>query len=161
MEWKISRGKGLCMQCESEMQEGQIFFSALLDTELEFQRKDFCSTCWEDISESVFSYWKTRVPPADASRKSMVDNEVLLDFFRRLEKETEPARINFRYLLSLMLMRKKILKFEDIERTDDDEFLVLRQVGEEQRHRVKDPRLPKDELEKLKDDLYQLLYLET
>jgi hypothetical protein len=58
-------------------------------------------------------------------------------------------------------MRKKVFKFEDIERDEDKEFLILRRPGEEDRHRVFDPRLPKDELDKLKDDLYQLLYFEA
>jgi hypothetical protein len=161
MEWKISRGKGLCMDCQADMEEGQVFFSALIDADLEFQRKDYCPDCWEKKKEAVFSYWKTRVPDKDSTKKPTIDNEALLQFFQRLEPETEPARQNFRYLLGLMLMRKKVFKFEDIERDEDKEFLILRRPGEEERHRVFDPRLPKDELDKLKDDLYQLLYFEA
>lgn len=149
------------MHCQADMEEGRIFFSALIDAEFEFQRKDYCSDCWEKKEEAVFSYWKTRVPDKDSTKKPTIDNEALLQFFQRLEPEIEPAKQNFRYLLGLMLMRKKIFKFEDIEREEDKEFLILRRTGSEERHRVFDPRLQKDELEKLKDDLYQLLYLEV
>lgn len=160
-EWKIARGQGKCMSCEKLLKEDDIFFSALLESGDQFTRKDFCPECWESQKEPVFSFWKTRVAKKGAQVRPMVDNEVLLDFFRRLEPESEPAKVNFRYLLGLILMRKKVLKFEDIARESGQEFLVLRQTGDQARHRVLDPKLPEEELEKLKDNLHQVLYLEA
>ena len=160
MEWKISRRQGKCITCEVELNENDVFYSALLDSGEELSRKDFCPTCWETNQEEVFSFWKTRVPASDAPKQTMVDDEVLFDFFQRLEDEPEAAKVNFRFLLGLMLMRKKILKFEDIDRDEEQEFLILRQTGAKERHRVLDPQLSEEELDKLKDDLHGILYLE-
>jgi hypothetical protein len=161
MEWKIGQGKGQCAACSAGLVENQPFFSALIDLGVEFQRKDYCESCWAARTEEVFSYWKTRVPPKDTKKRPTIDDDALYDFFQRLETETEPSKQNFRYLLGLMLMRKRFLKFADIERVEEREFLVLRRPRENVMHRVLDPKLPEAELQKLKEDLEQLLYLEA
>ena len=56
--------------------------------------------------------WRYRVPaPAEAGRR-LVGNEVLIDFFNKLDGHDAPAKVNFRFVLALMLMRKKVLIYE-------------------------------------------------
>jgi len=162
MDWKIVQGKGQCSACGAELVEEQAFYSALVDTGVEFQRRDFCESCWaSEPEEEAFSFWKTKVPPADSAKRPMIDDDALYDFFQRLEPETDPSKQNFRFLLGLMLMRKKFLKFADLERADGQEYIVLRRSRGKTRHRVLDPKLSEEELTKLKDDLDKILYLEV
>ena len=97
------------------------------------------------------------MPPKEHKRRLFADDEVLLDFFTRLEHDTEEQRRHFYYLLALILMRKKILKFEDIERVDDAELLVLYYKPEDRRFRVPDPKLAEEQIEAVKDQLSQIL----
>jgi hypothetical protein len=161
MEWKISRGQGKCLSCDKNFAEDEPYYATLMEENDEFVRKDYCPACWQAMPKEVFSFWMTRLPRKGADARPVVDNEVLLDFFVRLENQESPAKLNLRYLLALLLMRKKILKFEDILREDDREYLVLRQTGENLRHRVLDPKLSLQELNRLRDDLSQVLYLEA
>ncbi|MBI2192191.1 MAG: hypothetical protein HYU36_09420 [Planctomycetes bacterium] len=161
MEWKISRAHGKCMVCQTVLEENQFYYSALTDAGVEFVRKDFCLACWGKRTEEVFSFWKSRVPPREKEAQTFVDDEALMEFFHRLEPEQEASKVHFRYLLGLMLMRKKRLKFEDLEREEGREYLILRQPGEEVRYRVLDPKLSQDKLDQLKEELNQILYQEV
>ena len=52
------------------------------------------------------------MPEASQPKPTFVDNEVLVDFFNRLADQDEPAKISFRFVLALMLMRKKVLVYD-------------------------------------------------
>ena len=94
-----------------------------------FFRVDFCEACWdagkrpdhlpaESIGHSgahMFSYWKTSVPAQEQKKKLLVDDAVLMDVFTRMEGKTEPQEIRFRFVLALILMRKRLLKYEATE----------------------------------------------
>ena len=56
----------------------------------------------------------------------------------------EDTRI--RYILGLLLIRRKVLKFVDVERSGDDELLVLRAPATGDEYRVTNPRLCDEEL---------------
>ena len=68
---------------------------------------------WEagNRPERLFSYWKTVVEPPESRRRVFVDDDVLMDLFQRLEGEDGPQRVAFRFVLALILMRKRRLKF--------------------------------------------------
>jgi hypothetical protein len=103
-----------------------------------FFRVDFCESCWdkgrrpEELSPAalgletassesappqlaMFSFWKTTVPFPQQKKKLLVDDSVLLDVFSRMEGRTEPQEIRFRFVLALILMRKRLLKYEGME----------------------------------------------
>ena len=162
MDWNISKSLHRCEQCEKEFAEEEAYFSAIYDSGVEFERKDFCVACWEDHDaprrEQAFSFWKTEIPKADEPRKMFVDDSVIFDFFQRLAPEDEePTKRNFRYILGLMLMRKKKLKFADVVREDGKEYLILRRSRTKEEHRVLNPQLTDEETEQVRQELTQIL----
>jgi hypothetical protein len=102
-----------------------------------FVRVDFCQGCWEGgrrpeqlapealgLAEagsaarlSMFSFWKTVVPLPQQKKKLLVDDTVLADVFQRMEGKSEPQEVRFRFVLALILMRKRLLKYEGTEET--------------------------------------------
>lgn len=165
MEWKIARGQGKCMVCQGELEEDAVYYSALIEKGEGFERRDYCPTCWANRSGEVFSFWQTRVTRNGPRTRPIADKEVLLDFFSRLESDESPERRKIRYLLALILMRKKVLKFENIEKGAGPfsglDFLVLRESGTDRRHKVLDPGLSQKELEPVKEQLNQILFQEA
>jgi hypothetical protein len=159
MEWNITKSQRRCTQCEAAFAEGAAYTSALYEEQLSFVRRDFCPKCWDALPDrsGVFSFWRTRVPKRDEERKLFVDDSVVLDFFRRLGSGEDEKRLNFRYILALLLMRKKLLKFVDIRRREGREYLVLKQPHEEQEHEVLNPQLNEGQLEQVRQDLSQIL----
>ena len=63
----------------------------------------------------MFSFWKTSIPAAEQKKKLLVDDSVLADVFARMEGKNEPQEVRFRFVLALILMRKRLLKYEGSE----------------------------------------------
>ncbi len=163
MDWNIAKSLHRCSSCDKEFTEEEPYFSALFDAEAEFERKDFCTACWDTAGhEAAFSFWRTEVPKPDEPRRVFVDDNVIFDFFLRLAaEEDQPLRRNFRYILGLMLMRKKKLKFKDVVRQDGKEYLVLRRSRTKEEHRVLNPQLTDEEAEQVRQELTQILETEV
>lgn len=165
MDWNISRSLRHCSRCNREFATEEEYYSALFDAGAEFERKDFCRPCWTSQPsgdrEKAFSFWRTEVPRPDQPKKVFVDDRVIFDFFQRLAaEEDQPTKRNFRYILGLMLMRKKFLKFKDVVRKDGKEYLVLRRSRTQEEHHVLNPQLTDSEMEQVKNELTQILETE-
>jgi hypothetical protein len=166
LDWNIAKSERLCACCDKGFEEEEPYYSVLIDQGAEFERKDVCVDCWDSdrntFREQAFSFWQTEVPKAEQTRKLFVDDAVIFDFFKRLEaEEEEPTKRNFRYILGLMLMRKKKLKFKDVVRKGDKEYLVLRRSRTKEEHRVLNPDLNEEELEHVRVQLTQILETEV
>jgi hypothetical protein len=131
-DWEINKPLGQCYGTGVKIEPGQEYFGALVKTEEGLQRRDFCADYWESEKPDVFCYWKTKLPHPDQKKQLFVDDQMLMAFFERLEKETDPEKVNFRFVLALILMRKRILKYEDTEIDDGGEIWRLRIVQVEQ-----------------------------
>ena len=78
-------------------------------------------------------------------------------FRRPRQDEQAQHKARFRYILALVLMRKKILRFADILREDGKEYLILRYPREKRDFKVLDPGLTEEEADTVKEDLAQIL----
>ncbi len=121
-EYDIQHASGSCSKCERKLAGGEIYTAALFDSPDGFRREDICSQCVEAAGEGAseaFSAWTARVPVPDEPTQQFVDNQVLVGFFEKLADEGEPVKVTFRFVLALMLMRKKILVYDSTRRDDD------------------------------------------
>ena len=118
-QWQVKRTDGVCAQHDEPLEPGQEYMAALIDCGDHFERKDFCLDCWAAYEPEVFSFWKTSIPMPNEKKKLFVDDGVLINFFERLADEEEPLKIHFRFVLALILMRKRLLKYEDSFKKDD------------------------------------------
>ena len=156
-EWKIQRGERTCASCGRTFAELESYWSALYDRQSEFARLDFCTGCWKGDTPEMFSFWQTKMPPKEERRKLLVDDDVILDFFRRLEGSTDDLKVNFRYILALVLMRKKVLKFKDVKRGEGGEFLVLEIPKEGVTFEVLNPDLTEEKITQVTDEVGKIL----
>lgn len=85
--------------------------------DLGFRRIDVSLEAWggEHRPEGVFAHWKAVVPEPNAKKKVFVDNDVLLNLLRRLADADAPDRVAFRFVLALILMRKKMVRYDRTE----------------------------------------------
>ncbi|MGB3086752.1 MAG: hypothetical protein WBC53_03320 [Phycisphaerae bacterium] len=162
-EYKIEASSRRCRACGRAFQVGDEFYSAVVETEQEnrFTREDYCPDCWAPEQESFFSFWRTRVPQPEEKRRGprLVDLERLMEMFERLgDAEDESAR-RFRYVLALVLMRKRRLRLVSSRRLSQGrgEELTLREVGGDRQHVVTSPGLSEAEIESVADRLREIL----
>jgi hypothetical protein len=156
-EWEINKPLGQCWGSGTKIEYGQEYFGALVETEQGLQRRDYCEEYWEDEKPDVFCFWKTKLPNPDQKKQIFVDDDMLMAFFERLEKETEPEKINFRFVLALILMRKRRLKYDETKMDDGDEIWRLRIVGNKQIVEVVNPHLDEEQIEQLSSQIGQIL----
>ena len=156
-EWEINKPLGRCCQTEREIEPGEEYFAALVESDEGLARRDFCAEYWEGNKPSVFCYWKSKFPEANQKKQLFVDDEMLMVFFERLERESEQDKINFRFVLMLILMRKRRLKYDSSRIEDGKEIWRLRVVGEKEFVEVINPCLDAEQVEQLSSQLSQIL----
>jgi len=156
-EWEITKPLGQCYGTERKIESGEEYFAALVETEEGLQRRDFCAEYWESQKPDVFCYWKTRLPEPGQKKQLFVDDQMLMTFFERLEKETDQEKVNFRFALALILMRKRILKYDETKNVDGGEIWCLRIVGEKQIVEVVNPHLDEERIEQLSSQIGEIL----
>ncbi|HSW44133.1 MAG TPA: hypothetical protein VLM89_01010 [Phycisphaerae bacterium] len=157
-EWEVSRSTGQCAATGRPLAEGESYYAVLFETPEGLERRDFAADTWTEPPEGSFCYWRAQVPVKDKpSGPLVVDFELLLQLFIRLEEADSEVRRQFRFVLTLLLMRKRILRFEKAERRDGREYWVMRLASDQSEHRVLNPRLSEEEVARLSEQLTAIL----
>jgi len=156
-EWEINKPLGQCYGTGRKIEYGEEYFGALVETGEGLQRRDFCADYWESEKPDVFCYWRSKLPHPNQKKQIFVDDEMLLAFFERLGIETEQEKVNFRFVLALILMRKRRLKYDTTRVEDDKEIWRLRIVGDKQIVEVVNPHLDEEQIEQLSSQVGQIL----
>lgn len=159
-EFNIARVSGRCSACDATLTPGAEVVATLTETPQDFVRGDFCLPCWEKRAEGeagVFCLWRTRVPEPREKRKLFVDNELLINFFERLAGTQEPAKINFRFVLALILMRKRLLVYARKEMVDGVEIWHMQLKASGAAHEVVNPRMDEAKIQQVSEQLGQIL----
>ncbi len=146
-EYEIQPLSLRCAQTGRELKPGEFYFSVLSESPDGFSRNDYSADAWTGPPDGAIGFWRSKVPePSGKRRAQLVDDSVILEFFNRLSGEHEAYKINFRYILALLLVRKKVLKLGAAERDGDREVLVLRSPTSGEQHRVVNPELTEEQL---------------
>ncbi len=164
-EYDIAKASGLCEACKRELAVEEEFVVALFDTAEGFRREDFCKPCWEgrpDGAPEAFSVWHSQVPRPDEPKKPVINNNVLVGFFEKLDGHDEPAKINFRFVLALLMMRKKLLTYDGSERNDEGgEIWTMHFRKEQSPVKVIRPELDEEHIAEVGSQLGALFEMET
>jgi hypothetical protein len=127
--YDIARPTGQCAHSGRVLQPGEAYIAALVELDstasppsagssaanvLGFKRLDFSLEAWDQGHRppQLFGHWKTTVPLPNHKRKVFVDDDVLMNLLRRLADTDQPQRLAFRFVLALILMRKKLLRYD-------------------------------------------------
>ncbi|MDR0361946.1 MAG: hypothetical protein LBJ46_04585 [Planctomycetota bacterium] len=126
-QWRIGRGSRTCAATGEGIAPGETFYSALVERGDDFERRDYAAAAWPDVDKTgFFSYWKNKPRSGkDGPAKRKIDYDRLLAFYDDLAPVTEPRRLLFRYVLALILARRRILRLDATRRTPEGEVLVL------------------------------------
>jgi hypothetical protein len=158
-EWNIQSRALQCAISGRPFEKGERIFSALYWREGHYARVDLCAEAWNARNENIepLSAWQTDfVPPAppepEALRKD--DAESLL---RRLVAENAPGTRNARYILALMLERKKVVRQIERQRQDGVSVLVYEHLPTGEVWLIEDPGLKLGELSAVQDEVVHLL----
>lgn len=156
-EFEVSRPIGRCAISGRTFNPGETFFSAVFETAEGFERRDYSAESWTGPPEGAICTFRTRIVLQQEKPRTFVDDQVLLDFFLRLADEKDDARQNFRFVLMLILMRKRLLKFEQTVRTEGVETWQVRLTRDDSVHHVPNRPLNEDQIAALTQQLSVIL----
>src|SRR3989442_12430932 len=156
MEYQIDANTRRCAATGRELREGERFYSVLLEEGGKLLRRDFSNEAWQGPPHGAFGFWSGRIPAVDELRRPPIDDDLLLDCFERLQEDSDPARLSFRYVVALLLMRRKRLKFEEACTIEGQEILSLRCPGNGNLYRVVNPRLTPEEMAIVQDEVFKV-----
>ena len=94
----------------------EVFYSVLVDEGGQVVRHDYCAEAWQGPPAASMGWWKSRMPGRTGRRVNWAPSEVMLEYFEELANN--PQRADVRYLLALLMIRRRIVRMEE---TKEDE----------------------------------------
>ncbi|MBL1216172.1 MAG: hypothetical protein D8M59_01605 [Planctomycetes bacterium] len=164
--FRIGKATGACAATGRPIEPGQAYIATLCEQEEsdDFARLDYHIEPWESGQrpDRLYSYWRAVMPDANAPKNALVDDAVLQALFERLgEDDDRPQRAAYRYVIGLILMRKRLLKHVGMKRDDDGRsvWLVVPKGSppEEEPIEMVDPQLSEDQQRDVADQLGEVL----
>jgi len=135
--------------------------AALKETPEGFIRSDCCMDCWPAFDHNgVLAFWQTTMPRGEQKTRLFVDDTVLCDLFERLAAVTETPKLNFRFVLGLILMRKRLLIYERTRTEDQRELWSVRLKGREDLMDLLNPKLGEEQVKEVSQQLGEILQQE-
>jgi len=157
IDYEIQANTRRCAATGQELRAGERVYTVLVEQDGKFVRQDYSSAGWQGPPDGAFGFWVGRVPAEGEQRRLHIDEDLLADCFERLEGQTDPSRINFRYVVALLLMRRKRFKFEEVRTEDEQEVLYLRCARTRNQYRVVNPRLTDPEMNAVQEEVFKIL----
>jgi len=160
--WNIRSRSHTCERTGEAFADGETFYTALFEDPKtgELLRRDYSVASWEALREELqpFSFWKSVYEaPRHEVKPEVVEKESAESLLRRLIEEDNPGTENTRYILAVMLERKKILKHTATRETDDANFLVYEHPKSGEVYIIRDPELRLDQVEAVQREVSLLL----
>lgn len=157
--YQVARPLGKCSICQSDIAPGDKFMALLRDGQEGLERIDISLDCWENFDRTgALGYWQTTMPQPNQQKKSLfVDDEVLLGLFERLAGIEDPGKLNFRFVLGLILMRKRLLNYEQTRLENETEIWSVRLKGREEWMDLINPRLTEPQMADVSRQLGEIL----
>lgn len=160
-EFRVSRCTRQCHTQQRPLREGEWYYSVVTEVDDEYVRRDYSAESWTGPPADVVGWWKSRMPKADARKAVLAPPEVLVDLLRQMAHV--PASVKSRYLLALMLMRRRIVRSAtpSSENREGTDYLRVEVAATGELIEVPVCAISRGESDGLRDELNELLYCEA
>jgi hypothetical protein len=160
-EWEIQARSHQCNHCQRAFADKSPYRTVLTVEGEGYKRRDLCPNCWQQVAAmtagTVVSQWqgiyKAPAPPApEPIARNTAETKL-----RELIASTDPAHAGVRYILAVILERKKILRHCDTVKEDGRELLVYEHAESGEMFTLPDPHLRLDQLEQVQAQVAGML----
>jgi hypothetical protein len=135
LDFELQRCTRRCAKTDREFRPGEPFVSVLVPDGTRVKRLDYCLESWDQPPDDAIAWWKSQLPGGDGQRAVWAPHDVMLDYLQRLEGDESNA--DLRYVLALLMVRRRILRLEQTENEGGSEVLVLYCPRNEAEYRVR------------------------
>jgi len=160
--WNIRSRSHVCTHSGEPFTDGETFYTALFEDPKtnELMRRDYSLSSWDLIRRELqpFSFWKSVYEaPHSEAKPEVMEKEGAEDLLRRLIEEDDIGTENTRYILAVMLERKRLLKQTATRDTEDASFLIYENPKTGEVLIVRDPELRLDQVEAVQREVSLML----
>lgn len=156
MDFEVRRCTRHCAETHRQLEPGEIFYALLRAEGADVVRYDYSVQAWPGPPDDALGWWKSQVPERDAKRIHWAPNDVMLELFEKLEGEA--ARQGFRFVLALLLVRRRVLRLEDPERDEAGrEQMVVYCPRRDATYHVPSTSPTEEQTEAIQEELVRLL----
>ncbi len=154
-EWNIQIRHHACSQCQAPFAEKDAYFTVLSVNAAGYHRQDLCRSCWDtsgggSVREKagVISHWQGVFEPPAPPPIDPLPKEDAESILRRMLERNDPAEHEARYILAVMLERKRILKHRET-RQDAEKLMLYEHLKTGEVFMIADPKLRLDQLQEV------------
>jgi hypothetical protein len=159
-EWDIKSRGDRCSVTGREFADGEFFYTALYRDKHGFRREDLSEEAWNQRNDNIqpFSFWRSKFEPPAPPPPEALGKETAEDLLRRYMEDDDPNHTSARYLLAVMLERKRILKqTAQTDSEDGGRSLIYEHAKTGEVFVVPDPELQLEQLASVQQQLADLL----
>lgn len=145
-----------------ELQPGDVFFSALVEEKNALLRLDFAVENWtvpigDQLPENWVGWWKTQIPVVQEKKAKLAPNDILFNLFEELR--TKPDQSDVLYVLTLLLIRRRLLRYErEEEIRSGQKAIIVYGLRDNAIYEIPMAIPDRQRLEEVQQQLAQLLY---
>ena len=157
--FSVSRPGGRCAVSGAEIVPGDAFMAMVKETPEGLERLDVSIAEWPNVDHAdALAYWRAIMPKPDAvKKKPFVDDETLVTLFERLADADDPHKVHFRFVLGLILMRKRLLVYEASEHLNGHDVWIVRRRGTDSKYPLRNPHLTEEQVAAVSTQLGQIM----
>lgn len=158
-DWNIKSRSEVCEITGHRFLVGESFYTALFMEGEGFRRIDLSEDAWQTRLQDAeakppFSSWRSKFEPPAPPPPEPLRRDDAEGMLRNLIESNDPAHTNTRYILAVMLERKRILR---PQLSPDKGTLVYERAGTGETFLVTDPQLSLSDLVAVQEEVMALL----
>src|SRR5215213_7148713 len=121
-DWSIQSRGDRCAATGQPFADGEGFYTLLFEERDGYRREDLSEEAFRNRPADApqpYSFWRSKfeVPPPAAPEA--LEKHTAEDLLRKYMEDSTPQHANTRYILALMLERKRLLKEVEVKRSED------------------------------------------
>lgn len=156
VDFDVAHCSRRCTVSGRTLSAGESYFSTLHIEHGVPVRRDFAADAWRGVDEGAVAWWRSRVPEGAEDRPKLAPSDVLLNLFAELADA--PTEMEFRYVLGLLLLRRKLVKLEGNHRDVLGELMTLECPRRDERFELRVAAPSTERAAELEQRLIELLY---
>jgi hypothetical protein len=158
LDFEVQRCTRRCAKTDRDLQPGETIYSVLVAEGAEVVRYDYAADAWDGAPENALGWWRSKIPEPNANRMHWAPSDVMLQYFEELEGRQDKR--DERYVLALLLLRRRIVRSEETEvDADGREVLILHCPKNEKEYRVAVLLPEPNRLREIQEALARLLFV--
>ena len=131
-DWSIQSRGVACSVTGIPFEAGQYFHTLLFDDKTVLRREDLSEEAFKQRAPDApqpFSHWRSKFEPTPPKAPEALGKQTAEDLLRKYMADPNPGLANVRYILALMLERKRQLKELEVRKNEDGSLTRIYQHG--------------------------------